>query len=157
MKITDLKIITSVDGSVMHAIKSIDDGFNQFGEVYFSTVNNNSIKAWKLHKEMTLNLVVPTGKVLFNFYDQRKDSKTFHKYDVLEISSEGRESIYVPAGCANAFLTMSDNTILHYYMGDFFNQNTYKGIRYNDPAFGVEWPCEPQIISERDLNFPNFK
>ena len=74
----------------------------------------------------------------------------------LEISANKKESIYVPAGCANAFLTMDDNTIVHYYMGDSFSKNTYKGIRYNDPMFSVKWPCEPKVISDKDLNFSDF-
>ena len=74
----------------------------------------------------------------------------------LEISSNKRESIYIAAGCANAFLTMEDNTIVHYYMGDSFSPNTYQGIRYNDPAFSVKWPCEPKLISEKDINLPDF-
>ena len=88
--------------------------------------------------------------------DLRKNTKTFRQSVFFEISAEERESIHVPAGCANAFLTMSDQTIVHYYMGDFFNPDTYGGIRYNDPAFKVIWPCEPKIISNRDLNFANY-
>jgi dTDP-4-dehydrorhamnose 3,5-epimerase len=98
-----------------------------------------------------------TGSLYNVVIDLRKSSKTFQQLVVLEISSKERESIHVPSGCANAFLTMSDQTIVHYYMGDFFNPDTYRGIRYNDPAFMVEWPCEPEIISDRDLNFLNYK
>ena len=76
---------------------------------------------------------------------------------LLQISAKEMESIHVPAGCANAFLTMSDQTIVHYYMADFFNPDTYRGIRYNDPAFDVDWPCVPNIISDRDLNLPDYE
>ena len=65
--ITELKILLSESGSVMHALRDGDSGYNEFGEIYFSTINKNAIKAWKLHKKMTLNLVVPIGKVLFCF------------------------------------------------------------------------------------------
>ena len=51
---------------------------------------------------------------------------------------------------------MEDNTIVHYYMGDSFSPNTYRGIRYNDPEFLVKWPCEPAIISEKDKYLPDF-
>ena len=97
-----------------------------------------------------------TGSLYNVVIDLREKSKTFRQSVVLEIAAEERGSIHVPAGCANAFLTMSDQTIVHYYMGDFFNPDTYGGIRYNDPAFKVEWPCEPKIISERDLNLPDY-
>ncbi|MCW8899147.1 MAG: dTDP-4-dehydrorhamnose 3,5-epimerase family protein [Gammaproteobacteria bacterium] len=88
--------------------------------------------------------------------DLRRDFETYKQWVALEISAVKKESIHVPAGCANAFLTMDDNTIVHYYMGDSFSPNTYHGFRYNDPMFSVEWPCEPQVISEKDLNFPDF-
>ena len=98
-----------------------------------------------------------TGSLFNVVIDLRRDSKTYHDFAVLEISSNDRESIYVPSGCANAFLTMADNTIVHYYMGDFFSSETYYGIRYNDPMFAIEWPYEPQIISEKDLKIPDYQ
>ena len=76
---TDLSIIEAESGSVMHFLKETSGGFNGFGEVYFSSVKYNSVKAWKLHKKMTLNLVVPVGKVLFCFFDARAKSKALNK------------------------------------------------------------------------------
>ncbi len=101
-------------------------------------------------------LTCVTGSLYNVVLDLRRDSKTFKQWVAIEISSNQRENIHVPPGCANAFLTMADQTIVHYYMGDFFSSETYRGIRYNDPAFGFEWPCEPKVISERDLNFPDY-
>ena len=98
-----------------------------------------------------------TGSLYNVVIDLRITSNTYLQSVVLEISSKERESIHVPAGCANAFLTMSDQTVVNYYMGDFFNPDTYRGFRYNDPAFKVEWPYEPKFISDRDLNFPDYK
>jgi|TARA_B100001142_G_C14198743_1_gene602903 dTDP-4-dehydrorhamnose 3,5-epimerase len=94
---------------------------------------------------------------LFNIVlDLRENSSTYKKWSSVEINSQERQSLYVPSGCANAFLTLKDNTIVHYYMNDFYNPSSYKGIRYNDPAFSFEWPHEPKIISEKDLNFSDF-
>jgi len=97
-----------------------------------------------------------TGSLYNIVLDLRKDSLTYHQWIALEISAELRQSIHVPAGCANAFLTMSDNTIVHYYMGDSFAPNSYCGIRYNDPKFDFKWPCEPKVISDKDLNLPDY-
>ena len=74
----------------------------------------------------------------------------------MEVRSSERESLLVPAGCANAFLTINENTIVHYYMGDFFKIATYSGFRYNDPFFNIPWPVEPLVMSERDRDFPDF-
>ena len=94
---------------------------------------------------------------LFNIVlDLREDSSSYKKWSSVEINSQERQSLYVPSGCANAFLTLEDNTIVHYYMNDFYNPSSYKGIRYNDPTFSFEWPHELKIISEKDLNFSDF-
>ena len=97
-----------------------------------------------------------TGALYNVVLDLRKKSVTYKQWVALNISSTKRESIYVPAGCANAFLTMADNTRVHSYMSDSFSPNTYFGVRYNDPEFSVQWPCEPVSISEKDLNLPDF-
>ena len=74
---TDLGIIRTTDaGSVLHAMRKSDYGFKQLSEVYFSSVNKGAVKAWKQHKEMTLNLVVPEGAVVFVFVDTRYLSET---------------------------------------------------------------------------------
>ena len=97
-----------------------------------------------------------TGSLFNVVIDLRKKSKTYLKTVSLEISAMQRQSIYVPPGCANAFLTLSDQTIVHYYMGDYFNPESYSSIRYNDPMFSIDWPFEPKVISEKDLNIPDF-
>ena len=69
IKTHNLKKISVEGGNVMHALKSSDIGYKTFGEVYFSWINPLSVKAWKKHNIMTLNLVVPIGKVRFVFHD----------------------------------------------------------------------------------------
>jgi dTDP-4-dehydrorhamnose 3,5-epimerase len=102
-------------------------------------------------------ILTPVSGCLYNVVvDLRPLSKTFLEWIALEVSAERRESLHVPAGCANAFLTTESNTVVHYYMGDYFRPETYAGFRYNDPRFAVEWPHEPLIISDRDASFPNF-
>ena len=66
--VTPLKRIPTVGGDVMHGLKKSDNGFNGFGEVYFSWVEQGAIKAWKCHQRMTLNLIVPVGEVSFVFH-----------------------------------------------------------------------------------------
>ncbi len=73
--LTELKIIEQSQGCVMHGIKSSDCSFVGFGEAYFSTVHNGLIKGWKLHREMTLNLVVPFGEIRFIVHDGMHDKR----------------------------------------------------------------------------------
>ena len=63
--LTPLKKINVEGGDVLHAIKKNDAGFVDFGEAYFSIIESRAIKAWKRHRKMTLNLVVPIGKIKF--------------------------------------------------------------------------------------------
>tara|TARA_B100001989_G_C24488473_1_gene438225 strand:+ start:111 stop:527 length:417 start_codon:yes stop_codon:yes gene_type:complete len=68
-----LAILNNVSGSVMHALKKSDSGFANFGEIYFSKIKYKNIKAWKRHTKMTMNLVVPVGRVKFVFYSEEKN------------------------------------------------------------------------------------
>ena len=65
--VTPLKKIPTFGGEVMHALKASDSGFNGFGEAYFSWIEKGAIRAWKCHKRMTMNLIVPLGEVRFVF------------------------------------------------------------------------------------------
>ena len=73
--LTELKIIEQSQGCVMHGIKASDCSFVGFGEAYFSTVHTGRIKGWKLHREMTLNLVVPFGEIRFIVHDGSHDKR----------------------------------------------------------------------------------
>jgi len=95
---TDLKIISTERGSVMHALKISEIGFNNFGELYFSTVKKDAIKAWKLHQQMTLNIIAPVGRVLFCFLDVREKSNTFNKTYKIEMSQTPYYRLKIPPG-----------------------------------------------------------
>ena len=70
--IKPLKKIHLEDGDVLHALKSSENEFYGFKEAYFSSIKPNKIKAWKRHHRMTMNLIIPVGRVHFNFYDKDK-------------------------------------------------------------------------------------
>jgi dTDP-4-dehydrorhamnose 3,5-epimerase len=62
----------------------------------------------------------------------------------------------VPEGCAHGFITLEDNTDIMYQVSAFYAPGAEKGLRWNDPAFGIEWPMEPVVISEKDQSQPLF-
>mgnify|MGYP006188121137 FL=1 len=105
--ITPLDIIKVNKGDVMHAMKSHDPGFSGFGEAYFSVVSYNAIKAWKRHHEMTLNLVVPVGKIRFVLFDDRKASNT--QFQEVIISKDNYCRLTVPPMVWIGFEGLSDN------------------------------------------------
>jgi len=104
---TDLTIIEADSGSVYHGLKNTDKGFKEFGEVYFSSVKKDIIKAWKLHKEMTLNLLVPVGSVLFCFLDEREQSNTFNQTFKIILSQNPYYRLTVPPGIWFGFQGLS--------------------------------------------------
>ncbi len=72
ISINSLKEFKVSEGDVLHALKATDKEFKGFQEAYFSKIKHHKIKAWKRHTKMTMNLIVPIGKVQFNFYDQNR-------------------------------------------------------------------------------------
>ena len=86
IKITKLKIISDDRGKIMHMLRADSEIFKKFGEIYFSTVKPNFVKAWHLHKEATLNYVCIKGKTKLVLFDDRKNSKTFGNYQELILS-----------------------------------------------------------------------
>ena len=94
--LTPLKIIPGDSGDVLHAIKKIESSFHGFGEAYFSTIKKGAIKAWKRHHKMTLNLVVPSGKIKFVLYDDRMDSLTCNEFFEITLSRENYQRLTVP-------------------------------------------------------------
>ena len=88
--------------------------------------------------------------------DLREDSPTFMQWQAFELIPESRTSLHVPVGCANAFYTLKDNSVIHYYSSEFYHPESERGIRWNDPNFGFKWPSNPEFISEKDDNWDDF-
>ena len=89
--------------------------------------------------------------------DLRPDSPTFMQWTGVELSADNYRMLYVPRGFAHGFITLEDNTEASYQVSEFYTPGAEQGIRYNDPAFGIEWPLEIQVISEKDGNWPDYK
>lgn len=94
--LTPLKIIPGDAGDVLHALKKIEASFHGFGEAYFSTIKKGAIKAWKRHYEMTLNIVVPCGRIKFVLYDDRMGSSTYNEFFEITLSRENYQRLTVP-------------------------------------------------------------
>jgi dTDP-4-dehydrorhamnose 3,5-epimerase len=96
------------------------------------------------------------GAIYDIIVDLRPDSPTYLEWISLELNDRNRKTIHVPPGCANAFLTLEDNSLIFYYCSEKFTPQAERGIRYNDPLFKFNWPFEPKVISEKDKNHPDF-
>lgn len=87
--------------------------------------------------------------------DLRPDSKSFLQWVAVTLDAKDRSSLYIPPGCANAYLTVAPDTVVHYYMSELYTPGSYRGFCYNDPSFDFEWPAKPLVISDRDRNLPH--
>jgi len=88
--------------------------------------------------------------------DLRPESATFGKSFGAELSAENRRMMYIPKGFAHGFVTLADDTEAFYFVDEFYAPDLERGIRWNDPRFGIEWPIEPTTISDKDRNLPDF-
>jgi len=89
--------------------------------------------------------------------DLRPHAPTFKDWVAVVLSAADRNMIYVPNGCAHGFLTLEDNTEIFYQMSEFYSPECSRGVRWDDPAFGIAWPDGALVISERDRSFPTFE
>jgi dTDP-4-dehydrorhamnose 3,5-epimerase len=74
----------------------------------------------------------------------------------LQLTAYSYMMLYIPEGFAHGFLTLEDNTEVFYQMSEFFDPDHARGFRWNDPAFGIDWPSDVQVISDRDRSYPDF-
>lgn len=89
--------------------------------------------------------------------DLRKDSRTYLGHEGFRLDSQDRLLLFVPEGFAHGFITLKDNTEVSYQMSEFYDPSEARGIRWNDPAFEIQWPLEPSVISERDRSYHDFR
>jgi len=89
--------------------------------------------------------------------DLRPRSETLKEWVAVTLTSEKRNMIYVPEGCAHGFLTLEDETEVFYQMSEFYHPELSCGVRWDDPAFQISWPGTVQVMSERDRSYPDFE
>ena len=96
------------------------------------------------------------GRVLDVAVDIRKSSPTFGQHVMVELSEDNKRQFFIPRGFAHGFLVMSDEAIFTYKVDNVYAPQAEAGIRWNDPALGIDWPIDPQevLTSEKDLKQP---
>ena len=96
------------------------------------------------------------GRIYDVALDLRPGSPSYLKHHGVELSEENCRTFVIPTGCAHGFLSLSDDCAMVYMMTDFFDSTLQRGVRWNDPAFGIAWPEEPREILDRDANYADF-
>jgi dTDP-4-dehydrorhamnose 3,5-epimerase len=88
--------------------------------------------------------------------DLRPDSSTYRGWFAVELTADSGRALFVPEGFAHGFVTLVDDTDVEYQMGAVYAPEAARGLRWDDPAIGVEWPRQPTVISPRDATYPDF-
>jgi dTDP-4-dehydrorhamnose 3,5-epimerase len=103
LSVTPLRRIPDERGAVFHMLRCDSEGFERFGEIYFSMVYPGAIKAWHLHKEMTLNYAVPVGMIKLVCYDDRNGSPTRGNLLELHVGALNYALVTIPPRVWNGF------------------------------------------------------
>jgi dTDP-4-dehydrorhamnose 3,5-epimerase len=88
--------------------------------------------------------------------DLRRESSTYMENFAVELSAESGAALYIPEGVAHGFVTLVDDTEVFYQMSEFYEPALARGVRWNDPAFGIEWPVTNPILHPRDAEYPDY-
>jgi dTDP-4-dehydrorhamnose 3,5-epimerase len=97
------------------------------------------------------------GAIYDVILDLRMESPTFRRWLAAELTEDNRHSLYIPAGCAHGFVTLQDATEVHYQISARFDASAARGVRWDDPAFAIEWPIAPVIMSDRDRTYDDYR
>ncbi len=98
------------------------------------------------------------GKIFDVVLDLRENSPTYLQWYGVELSENNFKMLIIPKGCAHGFQSLEDDTILNYFVDQYFTPSADSGYKYNDPAFNIKWPINNTIIiSDKDLNAKDFK
>lgn len=128
-----------------------------FNEKFYSTSIKDVIRGMHFqippyaHEKI---IFVPKGKINDIVLDIRKESPTYGKYFMTELSEYNNRSIFIPKGCAHGFLSKEKYNLVVYMQTSVYNPNADSGIRYN--SFGFDWGIDNPIISQKDLNLCDF-
>jgi dTDP-4-dehydrorhamnose 3,5-epimerase len=102
-------------------------------------------------------LVRCTAGAIFDvIVDLRPESPTYLRHFAATLSAENHTSLFIPPGLAHGFQTLMDKTEVSYMMTDFYEPQYARGVRWNDPAFGIQWPEDERTILDRDNDYPDF-
>ena len=112
---------------------------------------------WQAPPHEEVKLVSCTKGTIWDvIIDLRSSSSTYMRHFGVELNSHARRALYIPSECAHGFVTMTEDTDVFYQMGEFYAPGASRGVRWNDSAFGIDWPIAQPLMNERDSCYPDF-
>src|SRR5258706_1124123 len=144
VKITPLKQIVDERGKVMHMLRSDSAVFEKFGEIYFSAVKPGAVKAWHIHKTMTLNYAVPHGRVKLVLYDDRPQSPTKGEIQEIVLGADQYHLVTIPPNIWNGFTGLgSDMAIVANCATLPHDPNEIERLDPHDKKIPYRWNSDP--------------
>lgn len=107
------------------------------------------------HEEVKL-VRCSRGAIWDAIIDLRPASATYMKYFAVELTAEFARALYIPVGFAHGFVTLEDGSEVMYQMSNYHEPSAARGVRWNDPTFGIPWPVVDPVMHPRDANYPDF-
>lgn len=136
--------------NLQHEIKQVNRSYNKqkgtFRGMHFQT---------KPHEEAKLVQCI-LGSVYDVILDLRKESPSYLQWHSVELSVKHSLALYIPEGVAHGFLTLEEHSTVLYHMFHEYDSGHASGVRWDDPAFGIQLPMKPSVISEKDASFPLY-
>ncbi|HWA15923.1 MAG TPA: dTDP-4-dehydrorhamnose 3,5-epimerase [Gemmatimonadales bacterium] len=112
---------------------------------------------WQVAPHGEAKLVrVTRGAIWDAIVDLRPESPTYCRWFGVELTAENRRALYIPRDFAHGFVTLTGDVEVFYQMSTFYVGGAQTGARWNDPAFGIQWPVAEPFMSERDATYPDF-
>ncbi len=140
VKIFSKKVITDERGKILHMLRNDDENFNKFGEIYFSYVNPNKIKAWHIHKKMTLNYCSAYGNIKLVLFDEREKSKTKGLVQEIFLSNDNHILVSIPPMVWNGFCSADENLAVLANCSDIpHDKEEILRIPFDDPKIPYKW------------------
>ena len=140
VKITSLKRIDDERGSVLTMLRSDFSVFKSFGEIYFSKIYHNAIKAWHFHKLMTLNYVTVHGSIKLVLYDDREGSSTKGKVQEIMLSNKNPYLVSIPPKIWNGFCSANNEDAILANCSDIpHDKDEIVRLPFDDPKFPYKW------------------
>ncbi|EDZ60912.1 polysaccharide biosynthesis domain protein [Candidatus Pelagibacter sp. HTCC7211] len=140
VKIIPKKQIIDERGKIMHMMRNDDPNFTKFGEIYFSYSHPNTVKAWHLHKRMTVNYVCVIGKIKLVLFDDRPESSTKGELQEIFLTTENYSLVTVPARVWNGFKSVENKFSIIANCSDIPHEAEEMSRKpFDDPYFNYNW------------------
>ena len=140
------------------ALRGLRAGFVQGNLSYSARAGTLRGMHYQVAPDAEIKLVRCTrGSIYDVIVDLRPASPTYTEWSAAELSAANHLVLYVPEGFAHGYLTLENDTEVSYEVSQFYRPGSERGLRYDDPAFGIAWPIGVEVVSEKDRSWSTFE